>query len=183
MTPRQPVKFSRSLQLAREQADLLIEHAQRSNSGILMAITRMHKVRIDYVVGQRLRGASFWDTRAKQWVIQVNWDDHWKSQLFAVAHEFKYILDYTHTDVLYQGSHTMSATCEASCAAYYFARYLLMPDDQLIEAVNSGVTDTADLADRFGVTEDIAQERLNDLRLRVHPKPGLRLLMADRSPA
>ncbi|MEV6255627.1 ImmA/IrrE family metallo-endopeptidase [Nocardia sp. NPDC051911] len=179
MTPRQPVAFSRSLRVARNQADLLLQHAAQSNTGPINAIARTPKVRVDYVVGQRLHGASFWDTHARQWVIQINQDSHWKQQLFAIAHEFKYVLDYRHNDLLYQGSPTRSAICEAHCAASYFARYLLVPDDPLIDAVSSGTTDADDLADRFGVTEDVICERLQDLQLSI--EPGARPLVARGS--
>lgn len=177
--PRQPVTFDHSLQLARSQADLLLQHAAQNNTGPISAIARTPKVRVDYVVGQRLHGASFWDTHARQWVIQINQESHWKQQLFAIAHEFKYVLDYCHSDLLYQGSPTRSAICEAHCAASYFARYLLVPDDPLIEAVTSGPADTGNLADRFGVTEDVICERLQDLQLAI--EPGARSLVARGS--
>ncbi|MFB8276923.1 ImmA/IrrE family metallo-endopeptidase [Nocardia colli] len=177
--PRQPIGLTHSLRLAREQADILLDHARRTSSGPIMAISRMPKLRVDYVTGQRLHGASFWDRQARQWVIQVNWDDHWTRQLFTVAHEFKYILDYQHTDLLYQGSRTMTATSEAELAANYFARYLLVPDDQLIEAVDSGATDPDDLAEKFGVTEDLISDRLDDLHIMINPV--VRNLLTHRS--
>ncbi|MGV9834254.1 ImmA/IrrE family metallo-endopeptidase [Nocardia niigatensis] len=165
LAPTHPVAFNRSLELARAQADLLLEHASLSGTSPILAISRMPRIHVEYVDEQRLRGASFWDTEARQWVIQVNSADHWKRQLFAVAHEFKYVLDYSHSDLLYQGSQTRSAASEAEYVADYFARYVLLPDKPLTEAFESGITKTCELAERFGTTENIIHKRLHDLHL------------------
>ncbi|WP_306359832.1 ImmA/IrrE family metallo-endopeptidase [Nocardia sp. CC227C] len=163
--PARPISFAQGLRLAREQADLILDHARQTSTGPIMAISRMPKLRVDYITGQRLHGASFWDTRARQWVIQINKDDHWKRQLFTVAYEFKSLLDYGFEDLLYHDVRLRSASRQADYAAQYFARYLLVPDTLLRAALSTGTTDIRALAEQFGVAEAVVHERLRELGL------------------
>ncbi|WP_084538010.1 ImmA/IrrE family metallo-endopeptidase [Nocardia puris] len=156
----------RSLHLARRQAEMLLD-AHPVDTGMIPAevITELRGIRVEWVPGQRLPSAGFWDTAARQWVIQLAYADSWKQQRWALAREFKHILDYPHADDLYPSTDATSSRYLAEQAADHFADHLLVPDRLLRRAWSNDIGTAAELSVHFSVPEFVTERRLVDTPL------------------
>lgn len=165
LMPRQPVTREHSAQVVRQQATALLRDKRSADITPIELITDQPRVRIEYSFDQQIPRASFWDIRARQWVIQLRWSDSWKHHRFNIAHEFKHILDHGFEPLLYPSQSASCAACQAERAADYFARHFLVPGHRLRRALRAGLTSISDLADHFAVPETVIHERLHDLRV------------------
>ncbi|WP_174186424.1 ImmA/IrrE family metallo-endopeptidase [Nocardia barduliensis] len=163
LVPDQPISVTRSLRLARQQADSLLHTHSGTDPVPIDLITESPRIRVEYALDQQMPRASFWDMTSRQWVIQLRLADGWKHQRFHIAHEFKHILDHGHELTLYPSSAVSCGACDAERVADYFARYLLVPDRALQRAWRTGLTTISELADHFTVADDVIQERLRDI--------------------
>lgn len=161
--PRQRVTFAAALNLAQRQANSLLAPVDIDGAVPIEIMTDLPGLRVEYA-RQRLPGASFWDTLAKQWVIQLSRTPPWRRQRFTIAHEFKHILDDGHAQLLYHGTHDLGAAYQAELAADHFARCVLVPARALRRAWRAGFT-TTDLATLFCVDENVIRDRLREIGL------------------
>lgn len=165
MAPERPATFDESLRLAARQAEALANAVPPGSVPAvpIETITSRHRIRLEYPIDQRLPSVGFWDTSTRQWVIELPWDADWAAKRYAIAQEFKRILDYHHANTLYTGTAQMSAAYQADEAARQFAAHLLVPTTLLRLAVarDSAIT-LAELALRFQVPDSIVRQRLSE---------------------
>lgn len=102
-----------------------------------------------------------WDSRACQWVIQLNRYESPRRQRFTLAHEYKHIIDHGRSSGLYSGTATNTPAEQAERAADYFAGCLLVPKVLLKRAYYGGMQQVADLARHFDVSEAAITCRLS----------------------
>lgn len=103
-----------------------------------------------------------------RYLIVINKNDAHARRRFTLAHEWKHLLDYTTSDVLYQqfghgNAHQHERTVER--IADHFAACLLMPRTWVKNAWTSGIQDIPALAGLFMVSEDAMRVRLTYLGL------------------
>ncbi|MDO3645656.1 ImmA/IrrE family metallo-endopeptidase [Nocardia mangyaensis] len=161
-----PTTFEQSLRIARQQAALLLS-THRIDTGMVSIdiITELPHVRPEWIPGQRLPSAGFWDTATRQWVIQLAYPDGWTQQRCAIAREYKHILDYHCAAELYPGSTTVSSRHQAAQAADHFAAHLLVPDHLLRHAMDTGSSSVAELSAYFGVPKYMIRQHLSEIAL------------------
>lgn len=103
-----------------------------------------------------------------RYLIVVNKNDAHARRRFTLAHEWKHLLDYTMSDVLYrrlgQGN-AQQRERRIERIADHFAACLLMPRTWVKNAWTSGIQDLPSLAGLFMVSEDAMRVRLTYLGL------------------
>ncbi|MCA1676093.1 MAG: ImmA/IrrE family metallo-endopeptidase, partial [Actinobacteria bacterium] len=110
-----------------------------------------------------------------RYLIVVNKNDAHTRRRFSLAHEWKHLLDYTASDMLYQqfghgNTHQRERMIER--IADHFAACLLMPRTWVKNAWTSGLQDIPALAGLFMVSEEAMRIRLIYLGLLdTHERP------------
>lgn len=163
LTRSRPATFEQSLRLAERQADALTEElaAGAIPAVSFTVITDRHRIRVEYPLDQRLPSAGFWDTGTRQWVIELPWDAAWPDKRYALAQEFKRILDYHRAGTLYPGDSQRTPTHQANEAARQFADHLLVPTRLLRHALDADADTVEELVVRFQVPKSVVLRRLS----------------------
>ena len=162
---RRDITFAEALRIAELQANKLLErHGIREYPVPRELIAELPKIAVRY--GSHLvSGASYWDAKAGNWIIQLSRADSWQRRRFTLAHEYKHIIDHGRQDLLYRGTRQTAAALQAEHAADYFAGCLLVPRRLLKRAWGNGIQRTADLARLFQVSEQAVGVRLRQCGL------------------
>ncbi|MEU4414335.1 ImmA/IrrE family metallo-endopeptidase [Nocardia salmonicida] len=176
ITRSRPATFEQSLQLAERQAEVLTkELAAGAIPAIsITVVTDRHRIRIEYPLDQRLPSAGFWDTGTRQWVIELPWAATWPDKRYALAQEFKRILDYHRAGSLYPGDSQRSPAHQANEAARHFADHLLVPTRLLRHALDADADTVEELVVRFQVPKSVVLRRLSatGLDVALHTRLG-----------
>lgn len=158
---RQVHEFYEAKKIAELQATRLLElHHITTGPVPVELIGELPKIHIE-LSDMPVSGASFWDSRACQWVIQLNRYESPRRQRFTLAHEYKHIIDHGRSSGLYSGTATNTPAEQAEQAADYFAGCLLVPKVLLKRAYYGGMQQVADLARHFDVSEAAITCRLS----------------------
>ncbi|MFE9789220.1 ImmA/IrrE family metallo-endopeptidase [Nocardia salmonicida] len=163
MTRSRPSTFDQSLRLAERQAEALTKNLAAGDIPAISitAVTNRHRIRVEYPLDQRLPSAGFWDTGTRQWVIELTWATAWPDKRYALAQEFKRILDYHRAGTLYPGDSQHSPTHQANEAARHFADHLLVPTRLLRHALDADADTVEELVVRFQVPKSVVLRRLS----------------------
>jgi len=171
LVPRRPLRYAEALRIAEQQAELLLRLAGLKEPPVpielITSLPRLQVVAEDVPVS----GSAHWD--GKNWLIVLNMREHQPRRRFALAHEFKHIIDHTTRSFLYDAMPSMNPVEQAERAADYFAGCLLMPRRWLKKACATGEKTPQEVARLFGVPVPIAEARLTQCGL-APSKPGYR---------
>lgn len=114
----------------------------------------------------RLSGSTTF--RNGRYLIIINKNDAHARRRFTLAHEWKHVLDYTTSNVLYRRlghGNAQHRQRQIERIADHFAASLLMPRTWVKQAWTNGVQDVRALAGLFMVSEDAMWVRLSYLGL------------------
>jgi hypothetical protein len=103
-----------------------------------------------------------------RYLILVNKNDAHARRRFTLAHEWKHLLDYTTSNVIYRNlghGNLRLRDRQVERVADHFAACLLMPRMWVKRAWTNGIQDMASLAGLFMVSEDAIRVRLTYLGL------------------
>lgn len=130
-------------------------------------ITELPRVQVQRFSPLPVSGATEWSNG--RWMILLNGNESTARQRFSLAHEFKHIIDHRFIDVLYNSipENERHEFVEKVCD--YFAGCVLVPRAWLKQAWGTGVQRPADLAARFGVSQQAIQVRLSQTGLGERP--------------
>lgn len=163
--------------LTREEAMRIAELQAQRFHGLLglttgpvpeSAIADLPRIQVERISPIPVSGSTHW--ASNRWLIVLNGAEPITRQRFSLAHELKHVLDHRFVDVLYRrcGAADQARWIEQVCD--YFAGCLLMPRPWVKRAYFSGIQDLAQLAARFGVSQQAMQVRLNQIGI-VEPQP------------
>ena len=165
LIPPRPLSFSEALQIAELQANRLLSLTGVTDAPLPSeTISELPRIRLAYR-DLPTSGLSYWDGRARSWVICLNAAEPPTRQRFTLLHEYKHIVDHGAADRLYPDSGRQTAGDRAEQAADYFAGCTLMPKRLLKRAWGQGLQRPAALARHFGVSERAIEVRLAQLGL------------------
>lgn len=163
LVPRRRLLYSRALQIAEQQANLLLRLAGAKEPPVSTSvISSLPRIEVKFDRGSPVAGSAHWD--GHDWLLIVNARKHEPTRRFSLAHEFKHVIDHTTRGFLYTGMPRMTAAEQSERAADYFAGCLLMPSPWVKRASGSCRT-TAEFACRFHVPSRVAETRLSQLGL------------------
>jgi predicted transcriptional regulator len=132
-------------------------------------ILRLPRTEVQVEPRHAMHGLSGSTTYSKgRYLIVVNKNDAHARRRFTLAHEWKHLLDYTASNVLYRHlghGNAQQRQRRIERIADHFAACLLMPRTWVKNAWTSGIQDIPALAGLFMVSEDAMWVRLNYLGL------------------
>lgn len=164
LVPRRQLLYSRSLQIAEQQATLLLRLAGVKEPPVSTSvISSLPRIKVIFDRGGPVAGSAHWD--GHDWLLVVNARKHEPTRRLSLAHEFKHVIDHTTRGFLYTGMPRLTAAEQGERAADYFASCLLMPSPWVRRASGRGCRTTADFARRFHVPSGLAETRLSQLGL------------------
>ena len=131
------------------------------------AITSLPKVVVQRFSPLPVSGATEWANGA--WMILLNGAEPMARQRFSLAHELKHIVDHRFIHVLYERIPEPDRHAFIESVCDYFAGCLLVPRPWLKRAWGNGIQRPADLANRFGVSQQAIQVRLSQVGLGDRP--------------
>lgn len=132
------------------------------------AIAGLPRIQVERMSPIPVSGSTHW--ASSRWLIVLNGAEPITRQRFSLAHELKHVLDHRFVDVLYRGVDAADRARWIEQVCDYFAACLLMPRPWIKRAYFSGTQDPAQLAARFGVSQQAMQVRLNQIGI-VEPQP------------
>jgi hypothetical protein len=157
--PIKPLSREQALRIAELQATRFRVLTRQQGSLLpTEAIADLPRLHVTTLHPLPVSGATAWSDG--RWMILLRASESEARQRFTLAHELKHILDHRFAKVLYQG---IPAECrhdfiEQICD--YFAGCLLVPRTLLRQFSSQGVTQAAELAARFGVSQPAIRTRL-----------------------
>ena len=165
LIPIRQLEFGEGLVIAELQANRLLALFGISDGPVPSdVVTELPRIRLEYR-DLPTSGLSYWDGRARSWVICLNAAEPRTRQRFTLLHEYKHIIDHGTTDRLYTGSARQSAEQQAEQAADYFAGCALMPKRLVKRAWGQHVQRPTVLAAFFDVSPRAMDVRLTQLGL------------------
>lgn len=136
------------------------------------AITSLPEIRITHhLLPKTIHGQVYVDDN--NWIIVLNGHDSAYEQRFAVAHEFKHILDSTKENFIYNGLPLVTAIRQSETTAERFATCLLVPKRQLQQLVNHGIDQPEKLSDYFQAPQSAVTHRMEQLGLIQYRDEGI----------
>lgn len=177
LSPRRVLSLKDAMQVAERQASKLLELSDIETwptpSPVVMDLP---KIRVSHDPDLSGSGMSFWNGAC--WVILLNPNEAPWRQRFTLMHEFKHIID--HPGSIYQSDIYMTAGQKAERVADYFAGCVLMPRRLVKKAWGDGCQSVYRLANRFDVSDQAMQFRLDQIGLtdpskrpQLHPYPRI----------
>lgn len=158
LVPRRPLRYAEALRIAERQAEALLRLAPSKEPPVpTELITRLPRLQV-VVDDIPISGSAHWNGSA--WLIVLNRRHRAPRQRFALAHEFKHVVDHTTHSFLYTGMPGMSAAEQAERAADYFAGCLLTPRRWLKRACSNGQRTPREIGRLFTVPVPVANTRL-----------------------
>lgn len=131
-------------------------------------------LRVEYVsfLGEDadLSGKLFYDDHTDQWVIHVNDQHHPNRQRYTIAHEIGHFCLHKHLQLIFEDKIFFRGG-EASKEEYEaneFASAILMPKEDFLGKVRSGLREVEDLASFFAVSTLALRLRAKNLGLTGH---------------
>jgi hypothetical protein len=163
-SPRRPIRYAEALRIAEHQAYWLLHLADAKEPPVPSdLITALPRIEVVTDAQPLVSGSAHWSGRT--WVIVLNARERRPRQRFALAHEFKHVIDHTTKSFLYTGMPGMTAAEQAERAADYFAGCLLVPRTWLRKACAHGRRTPREIARLFNVPVPLARTRLNQCGL------------------
>lgn len=149
------------------------------------AISELPRLQVQRHSPLPVSGATQWSHG--RWMILLNGAEPAVRQRFSLAHEFKHIVDHRFIDILYQRIPEAERHEFIEGVCDYFAGCVLVPRTWLKAAWGDGIQRPADLATRFGVSQQAISVRLSQVGLGERPARCSRIsptwaLPWDRSP-
>lgn len=164
LIPDRAVSLAEAMRVAEQQAGRLLRRFGVSDWPVPDDIMqRLPRIAVDYVWRSPSSGCSFWDSRSRSWIVELNATEPATRQRFTMWHEYKHIVDHGHAGLLY--GHGPEASTPAELAADYFAGCLLVPRTLLKRAWGRGLQTSRELAAAFDVSARAIEVRLAQIGL------------------
>lgn len=152
--PIRPLTRTEAYRIAELQASRFLKLVDVNEGPVSeRIITELPRLQVQRFSPLPVSGATQWSNG--KWMILLNGNESLARQRFSLAHEFKHIVDHRFIDILYAriADRDREAFVESVCD--YFAGCLLVPRPWLKKAWGEGVQRPADLATRFGVSQQV----------------------------
>lgn len=177
MLPKRPITLRDAKVVAEHQATVLL-HMLRIveppvDISVIVDLPRL-TVAIDAELQRRwLSSESGWSHG--RWMIKVNPADTVNRRRFALAHEFKHVLDGPAERLTYRSlgnGNAAEKTCQVEEIADHFAACLLMPRSWIDHAARTGLRDVQQLAAIFAVSPIAMGRRVREMGMKLQ-RPDL----------
>lgn len=149
--------------LAIRQADQLVRRAQGAGLAADEYVAGLAGLCVERHEPMPVSVISFHRTADDRWVVHLRASDPHLEQRHALVHEFKHILDRPMLDRLYSPDERVGPA-EGLLAADLFADRCLVPQTELRQAVDHGLTEPREVAAFFDCTETVAARQLAQMR-------------------